>query len=394
MRARQHLTLAIARFKRFLEYMSYASFDATVLLFHATKAADGAALVNLQLVGDFFLWLPYARAHYTHRKALGARTIIICGTNVESLAQSQFSPSDVFAIDTALFVRNLRYRAKVLRSLRALMVAETFCYGQPRDRIIHDAATAALGGVSFGYDSTYRDRVGLDTRASTRLYQRLIPSQPHLHRTDYHARLLGIAGAPQPGRARDTLADDTAWCQPLIPLQPYFVIAPGASRLDKAWPIRNFLETARRALELDDHLICVIVGAPSERETFESLRKEIGDRCLNLAGKNTLGQLYTTIASSVAVLCNDSAAAHIAAFAGTPAVALLSGATFGDCLPYPSRAESVFRPPLAVYKQLPCFGCGRICWQPRGANDVFPCLALVGVDDAWPLLRKCISASL
>lgn len=93
----------------------------------------------------------------------------------------------------------------------------------------------------------------------------------------------------------------------------YAVFAPTAAWVSKRWPIEQFVALAGKlpAVGIED---VVVVGGPGEEKHTRLLSegKVDGVRVHDLVGKSRVGEMMGVISEAGLVVCNDSAAAHIA----------------------------------------------------------------------------------
>ncbi|MCF7849645.1 MAG: glycosyltransferase family 9 protein, partial [Kiritimatiellales bacterium] len=99
--------------------------------------------------------------------------------------------------------------------------------------------------------------------------------------------------------------------------QPLVVFAPCSRHAAKNWPAERFAEMGR-LLELP----VVLVGAPDDAATCQSIADGIGAAAVNMAGKTTLLELGGILQSADLVVTVDSGPMHIAAATGTPCLAI------------------------------------------------------------------------
>ncbi|MAE61923.1 MAG: hypothetical protein CMJ49_11275 [Planctomycetaceae bacterium] len=104
----------------------------------------------------------------------------------------------------------------------------------------------------------------------------------------------------------------------------FAVVAPTSRWESKRWPIERFTEVSDRLPELGIEA-AVVVGSPGEEAQAAGLLALRGAgrlRVADLVGRTSVGQLMALIERSAVVLCNDSAALHIAVGLGKRAVAV------------------------------------------------------------------------
>lgn len=368
------------------EWMAYGVFDSLALRLPQPAPDRSAVLVCAQLLGDYELCKPYIRAFFKRWRNDNLRVVLVCNVAWQELAIDDLHPDDVIGIDVYRITHDLRYRVSMFRNLRELRACVAVCAAYPRDGLVHDACMKAVAASrSFCYRDEYSDRAAMDGWMARRHYTDIISCPIGAHRTQRHAILTTAAGIVPPSQPEPL---PTGKVHPANPDAPYFVISPGASRHQKAWPINRFIAIAKLAMLEYPDLSCVLIGAPSEALWIDAMSAEIGERATSLAGLNSLKQLNACIRGAVAVLGNDSAAIHIAAACLVPSVVVMNGATYGHCVPYPPGRENPVFPiaPIMAVKPMPCFCCDWNCRFVVAEGESFPCLNAVTVEQVWEKL--------
>lgn len=369
------MALSVRKAKRLLEFFAYSAFDTLTLAGCRPNPVDSnAAIINLELLGDYVLWLPYGRALAHDLLSDSRNVILVLNAAVAPLAERHFPDCRTVPVDRGNFVRDWRQRRRVLRSLRALHVGTTYHVSYPRDAIVEDAAVRALGAPAWGFDAVFPDRPWIDRTFSRRLYTRLVPSIENAHQAKRHRTFLSALGVPA-----IPLASVSEFSHELeAPCDtPYIVIAPGASRDARRWSVRGFGAVARAILDGHHGWRCLVVGTNAERALAEQIVAALGERADNRAGCTDVLGLVDCIAHSRLVLGNDSAAVHIAAACGVPGVAVVGGGHYSRCFPYDPDEAPVDRFPVTVAQPMECFGCDWVCRYPFAKGNPFPCIAAV-----------------
>jgi len=100
-------------------------------------------------------------------------------------------------------------------------------------------------------------------------------------------------------------------------------IHPGASDLAKMWPKENFAELIQAMIKKK---VCrfVILGVKELAPIGDFLRKEVGDKVLDLTGLTDLAQLTALLHRTNLLISNDSGPVHIAAALQIPVVSLFT----------------------------------------------------------------------
>ena len=168
-----------------------------------------------------------------------------------------------------------------------------------------------------------------------------------------------------------------------LKLGAYAVFAPGAEYGPaKRWPAANFAEMGLRT-----GLPVVLLGSAKEAALCDDIATRINQErpknARNLAGKTDLSQAMALIASSQAMLSNDSGLMHVAAAMGVPQVAVFGSSSPLHTPPLSDKAVVLWLKNEASYQPAldcaPCFE--RICplGHLRCLNDLMP----ERVEQAW-----------
>jgi lipopolysaccharide heptosyltransferase II len=115
---------------------------------------------------------------------------------------------------------------------------------------------------------------------------------------------------------------------PIIKQKNFIALAPSAAFELKRWPIEYWKTLVS---DMPDTSF-VILGGP-EDGFVQEIADTAPNRVVNLAGKLSLSESAAVIASSLALVSNDTGLMHVAEQIGKPCVALMGPAPFG----FPSR---------------------------------------------------------
>lgn len=159
------------------------------------------------------------------------------------------------------------------------------------------------------------------------------------------------------------------------PAMPYVLIHPGASWRYKQWSARNVAALVRW-LEMNGHAVKLVVS-PNERGFIDAIRAEHGGPLS--VDFPELDGLYTLVAGAQAVICNNSAALHIAEALGTPCVALTGPSDPVRWGTYRAHSRTVARS-----AGLPCHPCG----EKRCVLPTSPCIDRIQLHDVIRTLNQ------
>jgi ADP-heptose:LPS heptosyltransferase len=158
-----------------------------------------------------------------------------------------------------------------------------------------------------------------------------------------------------------------------LPFGSYVLVHPGATVPARMWsPARN----AELVEQLCSRGINVVVTGASDETALTSY--VAGNRALDLGGKTSFMEFAAITRQASAVVCGNTATAHVASAVGTPVVSI-----------FPPTIPAVrFRPWMVTHallgdQSIECAGCrARACPIPGQ-----PCLDVVKVDDVLRALN-------
>jgi heptosyltransferase-2 len=198
-------------------------------------------------------------------------------------------------------------------------------------------------------------RVGFDRSAGSWLFTARVPYKQK-HEVERNLDLLralnGAIPIPSPKiiwEAADTQIVD-GFCGDDIKGKWFCALAPGSVWATKRWLPEHFAGLARRLIAETGAQI-YLIGGQSDVELCARLAREIGEACLNTAGKLTLRQSAALLDRCQILVSNDSAPTHLGAAARCkvvtifgPTVPAFGFAPFGDGH-------------IVIEKNLPCRPC-------------------------------------
>ncbi len=389
---RQSLNLSWRKFKRSIEWVIFGLFDIVVLFHHPPHPDETVvAIVQLKLLGDYVLWWPYALGLIKHMQAQNKHVVLVINATILPLATQHFPGCTIIGINRMDFLHNLSTRAALLRQLRLLGTSTTYHDTYPRDGLIEDAVVRALGALAWGFDKTFSDRPRFDQVLSRRLYTNLLPPLAAVHQTQRHYVFTRAVGVPEV--AIKERQDFAVGLDPLIQTS-YFIIAPGASRSERRWPINHFIAIAQRILAKHPAWRCILIGSKDEHVLGETITQTLDDRVDNLIGKTSLLDLVRLIAHTRLVVGNDSGACHIAAACNVTSIAVVGGGHPGQFFPYDPHEAYVRHLPLTVSNPMDCFGCDWICKYQVEKHQPFPCIATISAERVWSETESLLSSDI
>ena len=345
------------------------------------------ALVRLDAIGDFVLWLDAAkeyRVHYPDKK------IILIANSLWSQLALEFPYWDeVWPIHPGKFAKNYFYRWKWLRRISKhgfdMAIQPTFS----RQILTGDTVVRATNAPSkIGFDGDIGNATELDLRLSKKWYSRLLKSSSipmmELERNGEFIKLLfkkayspAIATFPLIGIKNALVVDASQYC----------IIFPGAGWVGRMWPIAHFvglIELIRQNYGLD----VILCGSESERDIGEAISSRLPFRVQNFCGMTSLLQLINIIKGASFLVANETSAIHIAVAIKTPAVCILGGGHYGRFMPYPHKYLNSRL--MVANEEMECFGCNWECSIRQTKDGAVPCIERITPDKVKKMIDNIL----
>jgi ADP-heptose:LPS heptosyltransferase len=350
------------------------------------------AIVRVNLIGDFILWLPVAeklRSIFPN-----SRLTLIANAAWADLARDLPYWDEVIAINMKWFsFERLFYRWMMIRLIasKGFQIAIQPVYS--RSLADGDSIIRATNAVErIGSVGDFSNLSGKEADFANRLYTKLYPTADEaMHEIDRNLEIMGqIAGVKYKSTLPQLDLVGGMKLNLIESLGKYVVITPGASWEGKRWSISNFVELAQCILERMD-LEVVLCGSQAEFDLCGSIKKQ-DPRIINLAGKTTLTELAGILKGAILVIGNDSSAIHIANAVGTQSICILGGGHFGRFLPYPGDGFGI--KPIALFKEMDCYQCNWRCAKTQVFTDGAPCIQGVRIDEVKSEIERLLGDNL
>jgi ADP-heptose:LPS heptosyltransferase len=344
-----------------------------------TTKKNTVALVRVDFIGDFILWLPAAeklRSIYPQSKI-----ILIANSSWSELAIDLPYWDEVIAINVKWFsFGKLLYRWRMIGYFASRgfqkAIQPTFSRSLSNGDSIVRATNAPVRIGSVGDFSNLSQQ---DANIANGWYTKLYPSEiGELQEIDRNLKIMSqISGVNYEitlprlelkGVVRGDLTKS---------LDKYVAVAPGASWQGRCWSISNFIELIQFIFDRFD-LEVVICGSYAEFDLCDSIKKQV-PRAINLAGKTTLKEMAKILKGAILVIGNESSAIHLANAVDTQSFCILGGGHFGRFLPYPVEAIGI--KPIPLFKKMDCYQCNWRCTLSKTFSNGAPCIQGVSVND-------------
>jgi len=232
-------------------------------------------------------------------------------------------------------------------------------------------------------------RIGYHGEARYGLLTRRLPNPDKHQRPPMADWYAALAGAPSAQVSRPRLQANTAEvAQALAAHQlsahSFYVLVPGAEYGPaKRWPEAHFAALAQDLARSRGAKV-VLLGSPKDAATCEAIAKQVNaempGQCVDLAGRTSLDTAIALVASSRAMVSNDSGLMHVAAALDVPQVAVFGSSSPLHTPPLSPIARVLwlkndphYQPPLNC---APCFARTCPLGHTRCLHDISPAMVL------------------
>ena len=152
----------------------------------------------------------------------------------------------------------------------------------------------------------------------------------------------------------------------------------------RRWEPGRYVELSRRLLQRFPDLAIAFTGAPDEAAEACRLVERIGSpRCVNMAGRTTMGQLLALYDLSQLMVTNDSGPAHYSTLTGIDVITIFgpeTPAVFGARTPQSH----------ILWSGLPCSPCVNAFNDRQSACKDNVCMQRIGVDQVFDLACRVL----
>lgn len=347
---------------------------------------ESVALVRLDAIGDFILWLDAARGFRAAWK--DKRLVLVCNKACESIARSTNIFDEIVPIDTGKlnFAGNFKFRKELhnqLRSVKVDMVLQTAFTRRVYTDVVVSAIDAARK-ITIK-DTSFDNAAKWALEKTNAIYDEIIDTknQP-LMELIRNAELVRKV-ADKDFHASAPRLEPMEVREGLIPKEDYFVIFPGGSFKAKMWPMDRFAKVASFINE-NTNWTCVVCGAPNEKYLAEEFKKSYSKAFMDYTGKTSLIESIEVIRNAKLLVGNDTSGIHFAAATDTKAICVFGGWHYGRFLPYQIENDENRPLPKVCINERDCFNCKIInksaeCKEHMKKTGLFTCVDDVSVEN-------------
>jgi len=364
----------------------FFALDTLVVFQFPDKEKKGIALIRLDAIGDFIIWLDSAKEF--RRIYPKQKIILLANSSWASLASALPYWDEVWSVNVADLRSKPLYRWNILRKVRRenfeIAIQPTFSrvliHGDSLIKATHAIdRIGSVGDMGFG-----GERIG-DV-----WYTKLLPVNPNrlmelVRNAEFMSHLTGRPFFPN----APNLALRIQLSKRMQPDRDYAVLFPGASWSGRRWPISSFAEVGEY-LHKHYKLEIVLCGDKSDHMICQEIMKAGSAPFINLAGKTTLTELSELLRNSKLLVSNETSAVHLAIAVGSPGVCILGGGHHGRFAPYPDELlNGKFR---FAMEPMDCYNCNWKCIKQYNPGEAVPCIARVKVSNVLDLASEILTS--
>ena len=325
--------------------------DAAALAGQAPPDARRVLVVRNDSIGDYLLYRPWLRQLSAVLRQRGQRLTLAANALWAPLARSWDADlfDELLEINFSRFTTDLDYRAGILQLIGGKGFAEIIYPVHVRQPAVENFIRFLQAPVRVGSQGSHP--TGAWAEVLDAGYTQLLPTTravlfEYYRNQEFFEHWLAI----RPDHAVVPEAPALPWQLPAaLPAAaaaetaatgPYLLLFPGASARQKQWPARHFARLAQALhARYGSQYRLVLAGSAADDALAQRIVRAAGPGVplVNRCGQTDLPGLAALVAGARLLISNDTAAAHLAAQAGTPCLVLLMGENYGKFFPYPPQ---------------------------------------------------------
>jgi ADP-heptose:LPS heptosyltransferase len=308
------------------------------------ESAKAALLViKVDEIGDYVLFRNYLQALKANQQFQVDELHLLGNQAWRSLAE-KFDKGVVdhfIWLEPKSFLKKPAYRLKTARKLRSRRYEAVIYPTYSRGFFIGDQLVKlAIGYQKIGFWNYQHTLSSLQATISNRYYSNLVETgyTPLYFEFDriyvfFKSIIDAYTELPQ------TPSIEVKSHERLASYQPYVVIAPGAGRLYRMWPLKYFIKIIQYLNAEAYGFHFVIIGGPDDKEKGDFLEAH-GGHVVNYAGSTGLDEVPAILKGARFVIANETSIPHLAAAVGVPCVCPSNGNHYLRYHPYPDHLKA------------------------------------------------------
>ncbi|MEF3280193.1 MAG: lipopolysaccharide heptosyltransferase II [Elusimicrobiota bacterium] len=324
-------------------------------------------IIQTAFLGDLFLTLPMIKEIKSKIKDSYV-AILIRGENEKAVEK-------VEGIDEIISDwKTERSFFSEFKRLLTLIKSKNFEIAIIPHRSLRSAMLAFLAGIKI--------RIGFDIKPASLFYTHVLPFEWLIHDSKRNSMLLSPLIGTNLIEFPEIKEDLGEKFSILSKISPLIVLNTSSVWPTKRWPDYKFIELSLKLYEKYKAPV-VLIGSKKEESYIKNIENALREKCINITGKTTLGELISIIKKADVLITNDSGPMHIASATSTPVIAIF-GPTTRELGFYPWGKHA-----RVIEKKIKCRPCrlhgSNLC--PRGH---FLCMKTIKVNDVLNETQKIL----
>jgi ADP-heptose:LPS heptosyltransferase len=282
-------------------------------------------LIRLDDIGDYLLFRNQLGCYKRSPRWQNHRVVLLGNDTWRSLFEllDTGTVDDIIWVDKQRLLYSAAYRAQMWRLLRREGFETVIGASRTRPLLLDDLCMlAAAPRHSIGTSNTTVHESW--NRLSDSLYTSLLkPSRPLVHESQFNAEFTAWACGLPPSPSHPRIDCPVS----LPPIKgPYLMCFVGASTRSKRWPLNRWIEFIDIYRQRFHGRIVLAGNTHAELEMSRKIKKR---RSVDsIAGAVSLPDLIPWLAGAVAIVTNDTMAAHMGVSLGRPTVIIANGVNY------------------------------------------------------------------
>ena len=350
-------------------------------------------LIRQDKIGDFIIWLDTAKEYRKLYPPEKYKIVLLGNSLWADLAEKLPYWDQVIPVNATKLKTISRYRRNLLRKVRELKAEVSIQPTFSREFYHGDSLGRASGAIrNIGSVGDMSNRNWLKKWLASYWHTELISaSQEPQTELERNAEFLSAIQPKNHLSSYPKFDVSESWKINDLQQDHFYVLAPGADKSYREWPLTSYAELAQLIYENTGWpgLIC---GTKKEGNIGTQIQKICDAPLENYAGRTTLPELAWLLSKSQLLISNETGSAHTASAVGTPTVCILGGGHFERFAPYPDFPGQT-KNFHSVYHKMACYGCNWECVYSLKKDEPAPCVSNINVDTVWKKVEKIIEAS-
>lgn len=355
---------------------------------HSSFSCNKVALIKLDAIGDFLIWLNAAKSLSEH---FGKENIILIANECNSeLAKGLPFFGGAYFVDINKFTHSLNYRIKTIKDVGRMNIGTALHCTYSRVFDVGDAIVRATGATHrIGSIGNFSNISIFEKSISDRWYTNLIPASKGIkHEASRHEEFLKGIGL-QEYVANIYHMPKISNHPNIYPNENYYVVFPGASWIGRQWEKEKYVDLINRLTQIHAGQ-CVLCGGKDEIQLCDWIKSNCKhqENILNHAGKTSFPDFLEVVRNANFLVGNESSCIHAAAVVRTPAICILGGGHFGRFLPYNGfNTDTKIK---IAFQEMECFHCNWKCTRKHSRTGPMPCIEMVSVETVLSLCKEFV----